>query len=251
MRSLRAALLLLGACGFHTGASEGSDGRPVADAGVDADGGGGGPEAGETTRDLPHVPSTAETSGSGTWVLTGTVTISTSGATVIASPPLPTGVFASIVAQQTAPGTEIAVIRADVVNVTVGASVVITGTRPFVVVANTINVDGTLDASAVIGAAGAGGGAPGVTATMNGVHTGTYGDSGGGGGAFTQTSGAGGSANTACGMIAMGGVTGTAFGTPALDVLEGGRGGGTGSKGGCVVASGGGGGGAIQLSAFE
>lgn len=130
--------------------------------------------------------------------------------------------------------------------VTITGDLFVHGTRPLVIVANKITLNGTIDASAFGGEPGPGGSKPGSTDAGNGGK-GTSGagsstsDSGGGGGGFGSPGGAGGAA----GLTA--GAAGVADALPNLPRLRGGAAGGAAPR--CASAIAGAGGGAVQLSA--
>ncbi|MCB9561493.1 MAG: hypothetical protein H6708_13890 [Kofleriaceae bacterium] len=127
------------------------------------------------------------------------VTIDTTAGTV-RTPGGPLAVAHAIVTQ-TDGATEAMVISADDLTVPAGVDVVVTGSRPLIVVAlGTMDVAGTLDAGGTMGVAGPGGdlacatgaGAAGVTQVDADGHTGATGGSGGargtdgGGGAYVS-----------------------------------------------------------------
>ena len=210
-----------------------------------------GPDGGGV-RDVPHLPASAETLGTDDLQL-GDITIDT---TQLAIPNLPSGVTVDQVAQDPG-GPELMVIHARDVQIAAGATVRIVGSRPLVILARRITVDGTLDASADLDTPGGGGYGPamGTGAGGAGTHNGIDHDSGGGGGGFGTAAGAGGAAGTmagcASGATATAGLAGIAVGSDVLAVLEGGSGGASGAMGTCTTSNGGAGGGAVQLSAYE
>lgn len=209
---------------------------------------------------VPHVPAELETLEGIDTVLTipdiGTAfTIDTQQ-----SPVEPGALFDGVqfdIVRQTDASTDVVVMRVRELHVEGVLNLV--GTRPFVVVADTIVVteSGTIDAGARGIAPGPGGSPPGAGLRGEGgagIKAGGVVDgvnhSGGGGGAFADGGGDGGEVNCANRSIDAAG-PGAAFGTPELLVLEGGGAGGAGGFD-CTTASssGGGGGGALQLSAF-
>ncbi len=141
-------------------------------------------------------------------------------------------------------GDQLAVAYFD--ELTIDGDLFVFGTRPLVIVANKIIVNGTIDASAADakpgpggikpGTAGAGNGGKGVSGGIN-----TTNDSGGGGGGFGSPGGAGGTAGLTAGLA------GPADALPNLPILRGGAAGGAAPR--CMSAIGGAGGGAVQLSA--
>jgi hypothetical protein len=211
-----------------------------------------GPDGGTGARDIPHLPASAETLGTADLQL-GDVTIDT---TQLAVPNLPSGVTVDHVAQDPN-GPELMVIHARDVQISAGATVHVIGSRPLVILARRITVDGKLDASANLDTPGGGGYGPamGGGAGGAGTHNGIDHDSGGGGGGFGTAAGAGGAAGTmagcASGATATAGSAGIAMGSDVLGVLEGGAGGASGAMGMCTASNGGAGGGAVQLSAYE
>lgn len=184
------------------------------------------------------------------------VTLDTDELTI--DPPISISLLAT---PQATGGPELAVLRARAL-VFLG-TIKVTGARPLVVLADSIEVAATLDVSADGPVAGPGGAvADGVGG--NGIHTAggsaNGSDSGGGGGGFGSAGEHGG--NTCLREITpdledppTGGVGGVAFSTGTIEILQGGGAGGLGAQGGgneavCPrVARGGGGGGALQLSA--
>jgi hypothetical protein len=180
------------------------------------------------------------------FVATGTLTIATdtmwntSMCTTLPGMPM-------VVTQATGP--ELCVVRANRFEVSAGATLTVTGGRPLVVLAeDRALVTGTIDVSAVRGAAGPGGWGPALVAGTGmgsgglGAHSGGYDDGGGGGGGFCGAGGPGG-----VGDDAAGGTAGPAWGASSeLSPLRGGYGGGTGGTG-ASAGTGGAGGGALQL----
>ncbi len=209
------------------------------------------------TRDIPHLPTAAEAPGTGDLVISGPVTIDTTLVTLSSGAP-PAGVTLEQVAQDPG-GSLLMVIRANTFTIQNGAQVRVIGTRPLVIVANTITIAGTLDASADTKTPGAGGQATnaGSGGGAVGTHAGVFHDSGGGGGGFATVAAKGGAAGvsmTCLGAQADGGGGGGIIDMSTITVLQGGGAGGGGSRGNCPVqsnAAGGAGGGAIQLSAIQ
>jgi len=134
---------------------------------------------------------------------------------------------------------------------TVVNHVAVSGQRALVVVAaDRISIEGVLDAGGKSTADGPGAAKSGTGGDGN--YLGGNGSSSGGGGAGFGTVGGAGGGNTNSGAPGMGG---SAFGDPALTILQGGgRGGSAGcfQSGGAVrIVAGGGGGGAVQLTAVN
>jgi hypothetical protein len=206
---------------------------------------------------VPHVPAALETPGKIDLLIpaNGTeVILDTSPATIEPGPPFE-GVDFTIT-RQTEGDTDIVVIQVD--EFRVDGVLKVRGTRPFVVVANKIFINGTLDAGAIGPLPGAGGNAPrtglpgeGGSGTKAGGLVEGRNHSGGGGGAFGLGSAPGGEID--CGVRSVvGGGGGVPYGDAKLFVLEGGGAGGAGGFDCATVASdGGAGGGALQLSALE
>ncbi|HEX5061791.1 MAG TPA: hypothetical protein VFV99_20630 [Kofleriaceae bacterium] len=231
----------LAGCSFEHGMDVGGGGDDVP------------PDVAPSLRDIPHVPATHEMPGIGDYMFTNT-TIDTTTGTI--QPPAPEGVVVAMVMQEPS-GDELLVIRAHAISIPAATAVTVTGTRPLVLIADTITIAGLLDGSAHASVPGPGGmGATAVTKTgrgSDGVHTGASQDSGGGGGAYATNGATGGASGTAtsCGSeLANGGAGGQSWGTPTLDVLAGGAAGGIGSAVSCTPPPIGAGGGAIQVSAF-
>ena len=247
-----ALVIALSGCAFHPTAGSVEDGGGVHD-GTSADA--------SVLRTFPHLPAGEAPSATGDVMWSGAVTVNTSDGTVV--PALPAGAELVLVTPDPA-GPQLYLLRAHSLTVVAGATVSVRGSHALVVLADTIDIAGALDA-------GGHGGRPGpgaaITSTQasgavgaggNGVHselTGAVGDSGGGGGGGGTAGAGGGSANideATCFDSALAlpaGAGGVAFATPDLPVLTGGMYGGAGSPGSCPAATGGGGGGALQLSA--
>jgi hypothetical protein len=161
---------------------------------------------------------------------TGTITPGLSGALVIAS-----------IAQEDGP--PVMVIQAS--SFMIDANVRIVGDKPLIFVAtNDITVTGTLDASADLLTAGAGGGqqTQGMGAGGMGMPGNNLADAGGGGGGYGTPGGKGGDVDQRAG-----GLAGVAYGDATK--LLGGSGGGRGAGPGTCLSSGGAGGGALQITA--
>jgi len=154
---------------------------------------------------------------------------------------------------QVAPGgSQVAVLHVRSLKVSAGANITVSGMFPLIVVASeSIDIAGTLDASAHGTLAGPGGRGPGggPGAGARGGHAIATTDTGGGGGGFGEVGGAGGDI-TGCAGPHVGGVGGPINGDGALTVLVGGSGGGAGESGACNDNPGGAGGGAIQLTSW-
>jgi hypothetical protein len=160
-----------------------------------------------------------------------------------------------------ADGSEVCALIVHDLTIRAGAALVVSGSRPLVVMASgdvVIEEGGALDVSARLARPGAGGGigathaspAGGRSPGENGTHAGTFADGGGGGGGFCGNGGNGGT-----GGAAVGGDGGDAMPIVDLIPLRGGSGGGLGEGGRPSnapgnVGIGGGGGGAIQISAL-
>jgi hypothetical protein len=218
----------------------GTDSRPIDASFIDIDSG-----DGSLIFDIAHVSASDEaTLGLDTdYTIAVATTINTT--TLTANPSLPAGV--GFVAVTSPGGPSVAMLDADMF--AVNATLTVTGSRPLIVVARTIQVAGAIDAGAKADVPGAGGAGPGsgTGAGQPGQEMNTYEDGGGGGGGFGAAGGVGGTA-----LTATGGTAGGAYGNAQLSVLQGGSGGGAG-RGGAAAACrpGGAGGGAIQLSAFS
>lgn len=188
-----------------------------------------------------HVPDSVTLDSDGDLVL-GTSVIDTTALTIDGAAPI-RGQLVAI--PQLGAGPELALLQAQHISVADGAVVRIVGTRGLVILARTIELGGTLDASASAATPGPGA-APSKAA--NGVHEpGDVCDSGGGGGGHGTAGGTGGDSST----CTFGGAGGGVVGDDALSVLVGGATGGDGVTGACGIPPGGGGGGALQLSASE
>jgi len=212
------------------------------------------PDAPPSLRDIPHVPASHEAPGAGDYVFAIT-TIDT--ATGMIQPPAPDGVVVTMVMQEPS-GDELFVIRAHSISIPAAIAVTVTGTRPLVLIADTITIAGLLDGGAHADVPGPGGIGASATTKMgrgaDGVHTGASQDSGGGGGAYATRGADGGASgtSTSCATeLATGGAGGQTWGTAALAVLAGGAAGGIGSAVACTPSKIGAGGGAIQVSAFS
>lgn len=188
-----------------------------------------------------HVSDSLTLDADGDLVL-GTSVIDTTALTIDGAPPAHGQL---VMIEQLGGGPELAVLQAQRITISDGAVVRIVGSRGLVILARTIDVGGTLDASASAGTAGPGA-AP--IKAASGVHeAGNVCDSGGGGGGHGGAGGTGGD-SASC---TVGGPGGAMIGDEALTRLVGGGAGGDGVTGACGIPPGGGGGGALQLSAVE
>jgi hypothetical protein len=191
MRSWIPALLLLpvGACAFQSQVNAGDD------AGVDAviivpdapprpDG------AANTMDDVVHVGRDDEYFGTADLTISAPLTIDTTRMSFGMA--LPAGVTFGI-APQDGKGPELAILH--VRNLTVGAAVRASGSRPLVVIADAIDIMQTIDVAGHHGEPGAGAQATTEPGSA-GLHAGTYNDSGGGGGGHGTAGATGGP--TAC-----------------------------------------------------
>jgi hypothetical protein len=149
---------------------------------------------------------------------------------------------------------DVVVMRVGTLTIGAGSTFRISGDTAFLVIARTIQIDGTLDASAFPdGEPAPGGGRPGMGDAGEGSAGLTGGDrinTGGGGGGMASGAGAGGTAACLAGIP--GGAGGSEVGDAELNILVGGGAGGIGGQR-CAGARprGGFGGGALQLSATE
>jgi hypothetical protein len=137
-----------------------------------------------------------------------------------------------------------------------GVTVTVTGSVPLIIRANSIEIEGTLNASANGSTPGNAGGAGATGASQAGAASpGSGGTPAGGGAGGASGKGGGGGGNaTAGGTASSGGAGGSAFGTATMSPFTGGGGGGAGGTGaGCCswnnFGPGGGGGGAVRLKA--
>ncbi|HUQ05795.1 MAG TPA: hypothetical protein VM261_25010 [Kofleriaceae bacterium] len=214
-------------------AGDDGDAAPVVDAAIDA-----------APHDIAHVAAADETLGTADLEVSADATIDTT-ALSISDVMLPAGVELVAVAQD-AGGPELAILRVRKLRILGGVTITARGSRPLVVLADIITIDGVLDAGARRERPGAGGAPPqmGVGHGADGSRDGLYADSGGGGGGFGQPGAKGGDS-----AGAGGGSGGDAHGDQVLSQLGGGSGGGGASTGGCDFTSPGAGGGALQLYA--
>ena len=245
MRHLVVLAALHAACSFTpSGATDDAapaddatepDAAPPTDADIDID---------AAPHDIAHVAAPDEALGTGDLALAADTTIDTS-ALAITDVTLPAGVEL-VAAAQDGGGAELAILRVRALSIAAGVTVRAVGARPLVVLADTIAIDGALDAGARRNVPGAGGAPPqmGAGRGIDGTRDGAYADSGGGGGGFGQAGARGGDAPGASG-----GAGGEAHGDDAMSQLDGGSGGGGASTGGCDYTPPGAGGGALQLYA--
>lgn len=188
-----------------------------------------------------HVPGTVTLGGTGTLVL-GTSQIDTTQLTIDGGPP-EHGQLVAV--PQIGAGPELAMLQAEHVRISDGATVSVIGGRGLVILARTIEVVGRLDASGAPGRAGPG-------AVIGNAQAGQHQDqdvcdSGGGGGGHAS-GGARGGEVFSCLPNRLGGAS---AGDDTLTVLVGGGNGGDAVSFACGNPSGGGGGGALQLSAGD
>jgi hypothetical protein len=204
------------------------------------------------TDDIAHLEQAEEyvgaapfTTGVG-WMLDTTSLTST--------PDLPPGVT-FMTAMQDGGGPDLAILRADTFAIPAGSSLRVIGSRPFVVLAHSISINGALDVGANKEQPGAGGSQTGPGLGGPGMRQ-MEADSGGGGGGFGTAGGRGGSATcvVTCSpdAIAQGGTIGAAYNS-GLGKLQGGSGGGAAlppvQPSACPAGIAGAGGGAVQLYA--
>jgi hypothetical protein len=189
----------------------------------------------------------------------GTVTIPLGSTLVIETSDTPAAILDSStfpdlelkVAQQAGSTAEVVIARAD--TFTVAGTLIAAGTRPLVLLANRVEVTGTIDASSNADRRGAGGGVVQSASDATG-QMGSASDfaqtppfSGGGGGGFGEQGAEGGELSCSGGSI-MGGQGGGAAG--ALTVLTGGGAGGLDGSPCMYEEDSGKGGGAVQISAY-
>jgi hypothetical protein len=245
MRFWVATLLTFGACEFTHGTLGGG---PGGDGGVDRDGSQ--PTDGSGDPGAPfeplHVPPGGAAPGTGDLELTAAV--DTTALSIGGSTTMPAGVTFDSWPQ--ASGPALAVLHVRSLSVPATATVRVTGSRAFVVVASgTISIAGTLNANGQRDVPGPGGSAPDAGAGKGnpGLHVQTFRDSGGSGAGFVTAGGTGGRV-TGCMPTAGTVLAGTVYGDATITNLIGGSGGGTAYDGTCGNRTAGAGGGAIQLS---
>jgi hypothetical protein len=274
VRAVYAVLLGVAGCSFQPSGGEVDGGGEVVDAEVSTDASdpdGADPDAATvdaaaldaaavdapavdappTTGDVVHLAD--DSIGTGDLTVTTPITVITSTTGFTFGTPLPAGVTYTTAAQDPG-GPELAVLR--VRTLTIAANVRVVGSRPLVIVAGTIALNGVIDAGARRGTPGAGGSAAGAGVGGTGGHVGSYGDAGGGGGSFGGVGASGGNGVCATGCSpdeqVPGAAAGATYGAVTLAVLQGGSGGGRSyfpSNTQCPEGAPGGGGGAIQLYA--
>ena len=237
-RATTLALTLTAACSFEP---RGLGGLGDPDSGTVGDPDGGNQPSPDATplEDVHHVALAQEYLGSEDVRISDTVTIDTTQLSVSAGGP------AALVPMQAQPdgsGPELAIIH--VRDLVIDGTLRATGSRPLVILARTIRIDGLLDVGARRGTPGAGGSGPGSGDGRggDGQRHGTFFDTGGGGGGFARDGGLGG--NDGAGD----GARGRSYGDAMLTALVGGSGGGS-SDGDCSEGPAGAGGGAVQLYA--
>ena len=157
MRRTAAFLLVtVAGCAFQpSGATEdaASDDAPdPIDAAVDA------PAIDAAPHDITHVAVADETLGTGDLVFSANATIDT-GTLALTGATLPAGTELVAVAQDGG-GPELAILRVHMLTIDAGVTVRAVGSRPLVVMAETVQLDGILDAGARRDVPGAGGSAP-------------------------------------------------------------------------------------------
>ena len=236
-------VLVAGACGFNPSGGELGDGDAAGDDPdatdeiVDAS-----PDAAPV--DIHHVPAAAEMIGTGDLAITADVTVDT-GALTVTGIALEPGVEL-VASAQDGGGPELAILRVRSLAVASSVTLRAVGTRPLVVLADTITIAGLFDAGGHRGEPGAGGSGAraGTGKGADGSRSGSYADGGGGGAGFARTGASGGEADNASG-----GAGGAPYGDAMLTELLGGSGGGATNTGGCDATSPGAGGGAVQLYA--
>jgi hypothetical protein len=260
-----AAALTGGASDGSSDANGAGDAAGAGDASSDASEGGAGPDALCTNVEVPPAVNVDANqwsfAGAPAWACTaaGTTTISSTGST--SACPAVTGDTCggsatldctNSVAQTSAGGPSVMVVRLSGLTVTNGHVIELVGDKPIVfLVAGDVIVDsgGQIDASAAGTRAGPGGSIAASCGTSTGGsgQTSSQKSSGGGGGGFGTAGGAGGGGGT----VPAGGAAGAAGGAASLQPLTGGCSGGPGgSIGGTGTGgAGGAGGGAFEISA--
>lgn len=205
----------------------------------------------ETIDKVPHVPADQnEEPGVGEFVAPAGFSIYDTTVVMQAFP----GVAEFEKIKQDGADRDVVVMRVGTMTIGSGSTFRISGDTAFLVIARTIQIDGTLDASASLdGQPAPSGGRPGMGDDGEG-NVGSTGanriNTGGGGGGMASGAGSGGA--VACLSGLPGGTAGSEVGDAELTVLVGGGAGGIGAQR-CpgVRARGGFGGGALQLSATE
>jgi hypothetical protein len=249
---LSLAVALASGCAFSPPPGQSTDGSPGSDGSVGS--GGDGPDGAVELHDIIHVPNDQEAIGTGDLSITTAITIDTG--TLDPGIALPGGVTFAAVLQDPG-GPELAVLRVRNFSVTGGGSIRGIGTRPLVVIAESISLEGVIDVGSRHEASGAGGQAEAGTGIGSaGNHLQTYSDSGAGGGSHGGSGARGGHARcqTECipDRLLSGGNAGSTY-NEGLATLGGGSSGGrswfTSQPTACERKAPGAGGGAIQLYA--
>ncbi len=204
---------------------------------------------------VPHIRSTDnEEPGDGEFLLPRSGMTTFEYDTTNVTQPL-AGVSFEKLKQDTTESADVVVMRVDTFTLVAGGTFNITGDTPILILARTVEIGGTLDASASTDGVrpGPGGGVPsidGFGAGGGGILGRSAIQTGGGGGGFGTPGGAGGEAK--CGEGVLGGVGGALHGDDELLVLRGGGAGGSGAaRCPAITYRGGLGGGALQISATE
>jgi hypothetical protein len=205
------------------------------------------------TDDIAHVGPADEYVGAGALEITTNWVFDTT--TLLSTPDLPAGV-SLVTANQDGGGPELAILRADGFSIASGKTLRVIGSRPLVVLARSITIDGVLDVGAIKDQPGAGGSLTGPGVGGAGTRA-IQADGGGGGGSFGAAGAAGGSADCVIdcnpNTVALGGLAGPIYNS-GLGKLQGGSGGGAAvapaMPTSCAAGIAGAGGGAVQLYAI-
>jgi len=237
MRALLLACVLAVGCSFNPSGQLGPDGGDVDASTSD-------PDAGEAVvEDIHHVPAAEERLGVVDVTIANDLVLDTTDLAVTSGEPAG---ITLVAVPQDGGGPELAVLRVRDLVIVPGVVLRASGSRPLVILARSVRIDGVIDVSGRGAQRGAGGspanngGGPGAAGQRNGAFY----DSGGGGGGFGTSGGPGGN------QIGSGdGNGGIVYGGALLSTLDGGSGGGGASGGGCAEPDGGGGGGALQIYA--
>jgi hypothetical protein len=238
-----AAVLTVTACGFQSPAS-----TLQGDASVSVDGSPRPDGAVSTSDDVVHVATTDEYTGTDDLTISAPITIDTQA--MAFGMPLPPGATFTP-AKQDGGGPDLAILH--VRKLAVHATVRALGSRPLVVIADSIELTETIDVTAHHSQPGPGALSPGPGAGHDGQHVDPDTDSGGGGGSHGSVGAAGGSTDcTAClGQRLDGGGAGGLYNL-GIALLVGGSPGGSAHAAAptsCNASSPGAGGGAIELYA--
>ena len=238
-RWLPTVALLAGACGFKATVTPNGQ---VADAAID------GPPL--VVDGVAHVATADEAVGDADLTISSAISIDTDALTLGIT--LPAGVTFAM-APQDGGGPDLAILHVRTLDVE--APVTAHGSRPLVVIADTILVSKDIDVGAHLGAAGPGAQTSGPGVGGLGVHVAPYTDSGGGGGGYSSAGGVGGDVTcvgTGCPAsgVVSGGAAGAGYNGSAAMLIGGSSGGRPfePSSSACIRAPGGGGG-AIELYA--